>query len=88
MAGRALSRCGYTAGKNLLLALFDIAYHSRLGLPLLLSAGFMLFDLHLRLEVEFEANVQRGGGGDAAAAEDGQEAEDRDGNGNRRRQHD
>jgi hypothetical protein len=53
----AVSRFG---GKNLLLALFDIAYHSRLGLPLLVSAGFMLFDLHLRLEVEFEAHVQQG----------------------------
>jgi hypothetical protein len=46
------------AAKNLLLTLFDIAFRSRHSLPLLVSAGFMLFDLHLRLEVEFEARVQ------------------------------
>jgi len=47
------------AGKNLLLALFDIAYRSRLGLPLIVSAGLMLFDVHLRLEVGFEGHVEQ-----------------------------
>ena len=35
-------------GKNLLLALFDIAYRSRLGLPLIVSAGLMFFDIQAR----------------------------------------
>ena len=34
--------------KSLLLTLFDIAFRSRTSLPLLVSAGFMLLDLHLR----------------------------------------
>lgn len=46
-----------TATKSLLLTLFDIAFRSRVGLPLLISAGFMLFGLHLRLEVEIEAHA-------------------------------
>ena len=46
------------AGKNLLLALFDIAYRSRLGLPLLVSAGLMLFDVQFRIEVGFEVGVE------------------------------
>ncbi len=43
--------------RGLLSALFHIAFKSRLCLPLLISAGFMLLDLHLRLDVEIEANV-------------------------------
>ena len=61
------------AGKNLLLALFDIAYRSRLGLPLIVSAGLMLFDVHLRLEVGFEGHVEQ----EAEVAEDAEEGEDR-----------
>lgn len=45
--------------KSFLLILLDFAFRSRFSLPLLVSAGFMLFDLRLRLEVEFEAHVQR-----------------------------
>ena len=43
--------------KPLFLRLFDIAFKSRTSLPLLLSAGFMLLDFHLRLDVEVEARV-------------------------------
>ena len=43
--------------KGLLSALFQVAFRSRLCLPLIISAGFMLLDLHLRLDVEVEANV-------------------------------
>ena len=45
--------------KSFLLTLFDFAFRSRLLLPLLVSAGFMLFDLRIRLEVEFQAHVRR-----------------------------
>jgi len=40
-----------------LLTLFKLAYRSRLSLPILVSAGFMLFDLHMRLEIEMEAHI-------------------------------
>ena len=45
------------AAKNFLLSLFDIAFRSRHSLPLIISAGFMLFDFHLRLEVDVEAGI-------------------------------
>jgi len=41
-----------------LLSLFSVAYKSRCSLPLLISVGFMLLDLHMRLELEIEARVQ------------------------------
>jgi len=41
-----------------LLSLFKLAYNSRLTLPILVSAGFMIFDLHMRLEIEMEAHIQ------------------------------
>ena len=41
-----------------LLSLFSAAYKSRCSLPLLISVGFMLLDLHMRLELEIEARVQ------------------------------
>ena len=41
-----------------LLSLFSVAYKSRCSLPLLISVGFMLLDLHMRLELEIEAHVQ------------------------------
>ena len=41
-----------------LLSLFSVAYHSRCSLPLLVSVGFMVLDLHMRLELEIEARVQ------------------------------
>lgn len=41
-----------------LVSLFKLAYNSRLTLPLLVSAGFMIFDLHMRLEIEMEAHIQ------------------------------
>lgn len=44
---------------SLLLCLFDVAFRSRSSLPLLISVGFMLLDLNLRVEVEFEARAQR-----------------------------
>lgn len=44
---------------SLMLRLFDIAFHSRCSLPLLISAGLMIFDLHLQIELEVEARVQR-----------------------------
>jgi len=34
-----------------LLSLFSVAYKSRCSLPLLISVGFMLLDLHMRLEL-------------------------------------
>jgi hypothetical protein len=42
-----------------LISLFKLAYKSRVSLPLLVSAGFMLLDLHMRLELEIEAHVQQ-----------------------------
>ena len=33
----------------LMLRLFDIAFQSRYSLPLLISVGFMVFDLHLQV---------------------------------------
>ena len=59
------------------MALFDIAYRSRLGLPLIVSAGLMLFDVHLRLEVGFEGHVEQAEHGEAEVAEDAEEGEDR-----------
>ena len=41
-----------------LISLFSVAYKSRCSLPLLISVGFMLLDLHMRLELEIEARVQ------------------------------
>jgi len=41
-----------------LLSLFSVAFKSRCSLPLLVSVGFMLLDLHMRLELEIEARVQ------------------------------
>jgi len=41
-----------------LLSLFSVAYQSRCSLPLLVSVGFMVLDLHMRLELEIEARVQ------------------------------
>jgi len=43
--------------RSSLLSLFNVAYNSRCSLPLLISVGFMLLDLHMRLELEIEANV-------------------------------
>ena len=43
--------------KQGLMALFDLAFKTRTSLPMLLSAAFMLFDLHFRLEVEVEARI-------------------------------
>lgn len=59
------------AGKNLLLALFDIAYRTRLGLPLIVSAGLMLFGVHLRLEVGFEGHVEQADVAERAEEADG-----------------
>jgi len=42
-----------------LLSLFSVAYKSRVCLPMLISAGFMMLDLHMRLELEIEAHVQQ-----------------------------
>jgi len=44
--------------RSSLLTLFSVAYKSRCSLPLLISVGFMLLDLHMRLELEIEARVQ------------------------------
>ena len=46
--------------RSSLLSLFKVAYNSRCSLPLLISVGFMLLDLHMRLELEIEAHVQPG----------------------------
>ena len=40
--------------RSSLLSLFNVAYNSRCSLPLLISVGFMLLDLHMRLELEIE----------------------------------
>jgi len=42
-----------------LVSLFKLAFRSKLTLPILVSAGFMLFDLHMRLEIEMEAHIQQ-----------------------------
>ena len=42
--------------RSSLLSLFNVAYNSRCSLPLLISVGFMLLDLHMRLELEIEVN--------------------------------
>jgi len=44
--------------RSSLLSLFSVAFKSRCSLPLLISVGFMLLDLHMRLELEIEAHVQ------------------------------
>ena len=44
--------------KQLALSLFNIAFKTRFYLPLLISAGFMLLDYQLTIEVEVEANVR------------------------------
>jgi hypothetical protein len=43
--------------KSLLRSLFSVAFHSRTGLPLLLSAGFLLFDFHLRVDLQLQVNL-------------------------------
>ena len=48
-----------SSSKSFLLTIFDVAFRSRLSLPLLISAGFMLFNIQVRLELELEADVQR-----------------------------
>lgn len=63
-------------GKNLLLALFDIAYRSRLGLPLIVSAGLMFFDIQARIEIDVNIDVEQG---EAAEVVDGEEVDRRDG---------
>jgi len=50
--------------RSSLLSLFNVAYNSRCSLPLLISVGFMLLDLHMRLELEIEANVVQEAEGD------------------------
>lgn len=45
---------------NLMLFLFDIAYKTRCIIPIILSAGFMVLDTQVILEVEFEARIARG----------------------------
>lgn len=72
------------AGKNLLLALFDIAYRTRLGLPLIVSAGLMLFGVHLRLEVGFEGHVEQADVAERAEEADEAGAEDQEGRGRMR----
>lgn len=44
--------------RSSILSLFSVAYNSRCSLPLLISAGFMLLDLHIRLDLEIDARVQ------------------------------
>jgi len=41
-----------------LLSLFSVAFKSRCSLPILISVGFMLLDLHIRLDLEIDARVQ------------------------------
>ena len=43
--------------RSSLLSLFNVAYNSRCSLPLLISVGFMLLDLHMRLELEIEVII-------------------------------
>lgn len=40
-----------------ILSLFSMAYKSRCSLPILISVGFMLVDVHMRLELEIGAHV-------------------------------
>ena len=40
-----------STGSLLLLRLFDIAFQSRYSLPLLISVGFMVFDLNLQVSI-------------------------------------
>jgi len=45
--------------KGLLLKLFELAFKTRYTLPLLISAGFMVLDYQLTIEVEVEGNVRQ-----------------------------
>ena len=45
--------------KSLFTCLLDLAFRSRLALPIVVSAGLMFFDLHLRLELDVEAHIQQ-----------------------------
>jgi len=44
--------------KGLLLKLFELAFKTRYTLPLLISAGFMVLDYQLTIEVEVEGAVR------------------------------
>ncbi len=46
-----------SAARSLLLTLLRFAYKSQVRLPFLISTAFMLFDLHLRLDVEVDARI-------------------------------
>ena len=45
--------------KELLVRLLDLAFKSRLTVPLIISAAFMALDLQLRLELDVEARLHR-----------------------------
>ena len=49
--------------QRLILSLFEIAYRTRTCLPLILSAGFMLSEVQVRLEINVgaRAEIQREG---------------------------
>lgn len=40
---------------SLMIRLFELAYDTRLTLPILVSVAFMLADIHFRVELQFEA---------------------------------
>jgi len=44
--------------KSLMLKLFELAFKSRVSIPLLLSVAFLLTDFHVRAELQIEARLR------------------------------
>jgi len=44
--------------KSLMLRLFELAFKSRVSIPLLLSVAFLLTDFHVRAELQIEARLR------------------------------
>ena len=43
---------------SLMLRLFELAFKSRVSIPLLLSVAFLLTDFHVRAELQIEARLR------------------------------
>jgi len=44
--------------KSLMLRLFELAFKSRVSIPLLLSVALLLTDFHVRAELQIEARLR------------------------------
>lgn len=44
--------------KSLMLRLFELAFKSRVSIPLILSVAFLLTDFHVRAELQIEARLR------------------------------